>query len=583
MLDFDKLIVKDYKCFKEETFIQNIKPINIIIGKNNIGKSSLLDILEIINNKDLLHLNSKTNIVINKTITESDISTICYKGHSGGIFKKEYRQGYSRLDNYEIGKKFIGQKIGFYLNSKRENSSYDQTCNFYTSYYNNQSFFNPDFDKEEESFYAQLSAKIKYTTKNTKRIYAERNIVAEEENSSMNIDGYGNGITRVINNYLNKSNYDESLIKEKLLNKLNEIMGEDANFTEIITQQVEYEKDNFKWEVFLREEEKGRIALSQSGSGLKTILMVLVYTILLPNIEKDKGSKTDKPLQDYIFLFEELENNLHPSLERRLLKYIEELANEGTTIFLTTHSNTVLDSFQNNDNVQIYHIIKENKKVDIKILDNILGKKSCLNDIGIKASDILQSNGVIWVEGPSDRIYINKWIELWSNGEYKEGLNYTCVFYGGRLLANITFEDDSIKKLVNLMLVNRNSIVLIDSDKRKKYSKINATKKRIEEELNKNNQFCWITKGREIENYIPLEIIKTLNNDSTLNKFDMYEDIAIVLNRIKKDEGKRFERNKVGYAQKFIESMTLENMSKSLDLDTNMRKVKKQINIWNKK
>lgn len=31
-----------------------------------------------------------------------------------------------------------------------------------------------------------------------------------------------------------------------------------------------------------------------------------------------------------------------------------------------------------------------------------------LDDLGFKASDLLQSNCVIWVEGPSDRIYIKK-------------------------------------------------------------------------------------------------------------------------------------------------------------------------------
>ena len=54
--------------------------------------------------------------------------------------------------------------------------------------------------------------------------------------------------------------------------------------------------------------------------------MVLVYTILVPEIEKQKMS-------NYIFMFEELENNLHPSLQRRLLKYIESLATDDCIFF----------------------------------------------------------------------------------------------------------------------------------------------------------------------------------------------------------------------------------------------------------
>ena len=55
--------------------------------------------------------------------------------------------------------------------------------------------------------------------------------------------------------------------------------------------------------------------------------MVLVYTILIPSVE-------GKNISNYIFLFEELENNLHPSLQRRLLKYLEELTNDGAILLL---------------------------------------------------------------------------------------------------------------------------------------------------------------------------------------------------------------------------------------------------------
>ena len=40
--------VKKYRCFRDEfAGFDQIKPINIIIGRNNSGKSSLLDMLEV--------------------------------------------------------------------------------------------------------------------------------------------------------------------------------------------------------------------------------------------------------------------------------------------------------------------------------------------------------------------------------------------------------------------------------------------------------------------------------------------------------------------------------------------------------
>ena len=50
--------------------------------------------------------------------------------------------------------------------------------------------------------------------------------------------------------------------------------------------------------------------VSHTGSGIKTILLVLVFLYLVPRIER-------RTLADYVFGFEELENNLHPALQRR--------------------------------------------------------------------------------------------------------------------------------------------------------------------------------------------------------------------------------------------------------------------------
>ena len=565
MLEFNKIIFENYKCFKDETIIQNIKPINIVIGKNNIGKSSLLDIIEIINNPEQLWNNRETKIYIEKNLSDQEIKKVFRSDTYGG--------GISARNHYEFGQKFIDENFRFQLVS--ENISYDNKKRFSTKNVSNLIEINPKFLEQYNRYWNDLATRIDYNIKTVKRIYAERNVNPEKETSSMQITGYGNGITSVINNYLNKAKYNENKIRKELLEKLNEIMGKDANFTEITTQQVEYDKDDIRWEIFLREENKGRIALSKSGSGLKTILMVLVYTILLPDIE-------NKDLSEYIFLFEELENNLHPSLERRLLKYIEEISRDEATIFLTTHSNTVLDSFQNNDNVQMYHVKKESDTIKVMTLDNILGKKGCLDDLGIKASDILQSNGIIWVEGPSDRVYINKWIELWSNGKYKEGMNYQCVFYGGRLLSNTTFEEDNIDNLINLMNVNKNSIILIDSDKTYKAKPINDTKKRIYEEYERNNQLCWITKGKEIENYVPKQIINMFYEKEVNEEFEQYQTIDTFLNKYKVGEGEKFKRSKIKYAQQYVEKMTIDNMKNVLDIDNNMKKVIKEIEKWNK-
>lgn len=448
-------------------------------------------------------------------------------------------------------------------------TSYGTTSNEVISSY----ISNDDFKDLDSSHSAQIMQGINLSKRVTKRLYAERNILPEKESNIIKVDGHGNGACNIINKFINKDNLDSSKVQVELLNKLNEIMDDDYKFNNIVVQTIE-DKDNLIWEIFLDEENKGRIALSQSGSGLKTIILLLIFTILIPTYEK-------KSLKEYIFILEELENNLHPSLQRNIIKYIESLTNSGATFFITTHSNIFIDSYSNSNNVNLYHLFKTDDKMNLVKVEHFLDRNSILNDVGFKASDILQANGVIWVEGPSDRIYINKWINLWSNGILKEGKDYQCIFYGGRLLSHLTLSDVEIEELINLLKVNRNSIILIDSDKKNEHSKINNAKSRINTECQSNNILCWVTKGREIENYVSLDIIKeSLNLDSNVS-FNKFDDIKDTLNLLEENLGNKFESDKIKFAKIFTDNMNLDNCKSVLDLDNNMKKVVKIIEDWN--
>ena len=68
------------------------------------------------------------------------------------------------------------------------------------------------------------------------------------------------------------------------------------------------------------------------------MILVLLNMLVMPAIEKKDPSQ-------YVFAFEELENNLHPSLLRRLLAYIRKEAVEKSLVFLTTHSSVTIDFF----------------------------------------------------------------------------------------------------------------------------------------------------------------------------------------------------------------------------------------------
>lgn len=548
-MNFEEIIIEKYKCF-QDVKITDLKEINVIIGRNNIGKSSILDVIEMI--YGIKKMNDSKILLTNK-MDEKVIESVFLKNVGSSDIPAPR--------NYDFGKKYIDQSITYL----RKDDKLNDMCDDFEKY-------NSHLPIQQVMYWTRCAKNIKINSKNIKRILAERNIFPEDNVDNMSVDSNGNGITKVITNYINRSKYDEKLVKVDLLNKLNEIMKDDAKFTEIVTQQIDT-NDGVKWEIFLREEGKGRIALSESGSGLKTILMVLVYTILIPDIEK-------KVLSDYIFLFEELENNLHPSLQRRLLSYIEELAKKGAIFFLTTHSNVTLDSYQNSDLVNVLHVQKLNDKVDVWNVTDKIQKNSILDDLGVKASDLLQANGVIWVEGPSDRVYINKWLELFGNFDFREGKDYQCVFYGGRLLSNLSLEDED--ELINLMSVNRNAIIVLDSDKKSSNTPLNNTKKRILEEARKNNVLTWVTKGREIENYLSGDYLKKYYiKEKSRMIFGQFQKIDEFLEKLKKGEGKKFLKNKTEFARNILKDSCKADFESVYDLKKMIGKVETEILCWN--
>lgn len=362
---------------------------------------------------------------------------------------------------------------------------------------------------------------------------------------------------------------------------LNEIMLTDEVFTEITAQRIRSGKNKEAWEIYLTSQthENRRIALSESGSGLKTILIVLVNLFLIPHVE-------EKDLDTYFFGFEELENNLHPALQRRLFAFLRKFAAEHKChFFFTTHSPVVIDLFSDDDDAQLLHVTRdvETGVSTVKTVDTYKDSCHILDDLEARASDLLQANGIVWVEGPSDRVYFNKWVELWSGGELQDGVHFQCLTYGGSVGTHFSGEspgEDRMDALINLLHINRNLIFLTDSDKKEADDEPKSHIQRIAGELDEQDSICWITAGREVENYIPPEAIPLVLDDNELDgtaKERRYENNVAAI----RDFPRKASLRKVALAHDVAGVLTRGMLESTLDLAECLDEACAEIRRWN--
>lgn len=540
-MKIEKIGLGNFKSIGDDlVWINYKKKVNVYIGANNSGKSNILSALYFLSNQYQTgvalssidqHKRDKKNkirICIKATIEESDGLT-------------DYKEEHFTIDYYIDRTEIIWKKGPIPTYGEK---NYATILNIFMIKYKGKHFPRPPTEEKFRSTRKEIHLKISNELIEqiipTFFIPQFRQITPGSEYTIS-----GQGIVEMLASWQHPEiNFDGHI---KHFQKIQDLLRRLLDLS-----NIEMEVDHTKNHIIVKDGNL-RLPLESYGTGVHELIILAIAVYSKDNV---------------YYLMEEPEIHLHPKLQKEFLKFI---INETSNKYLiTTHSNALI---QPSADVEVAHLRLDDGATKYRRVESSVTILDILSDLGITPSDILQTNSVIWVEGPSDRIYLNKWIKL-LYPSLIEGIDYSIMFYGGRLLSHLSMDrddDPSPEDFISLLKINQKSIIMIDSDRRKKGAQISYTKQRIKSECVDNDIYCWITDGREIENYLSNKSVSRTYTDLTgfdvEVSVDKYNTIEEALKSACGNKWKNkwsYDKKKPYFARMIIKNIGIDDINKEL-------------------
>ena len=300
---------------------------------------------------------------------------------------------------------------------------------------------------------------------------------------------------------------------------------------------------------------EAEVELSNVGAGVRSIYILS----LLQVYQTLKNNNT-------IFVIEEPELYLHPQLQKSMAKTISDISKKNQ-VFFTTHSPLMLRDFQSEDirNVKLNET-DYRTEIETTKLDDIL------DEIGYSTQDIINTDFVIFVEGPTDK----KVIKLLIKKYYDIDIERITVI-DTKSCNNIVFY--ASLRFLEKTRIGDNFVIIRDSDTKDK----NVVKSSLENKLKENlpdeyvdehKDQIFITEYSSIEGYLFLpELLVEDGVFSSTN--EVYEKLKLELSAQKEKQIKYFkEKNNDEHRLSIFES---EYDAKSSDISSNIEWMKQNI------
>ena len=496
----DSFSIENFKSIKKIE-INNLKEINIFIGKNNAGKSNIMEILRRIFAESVF-----PRKIPNLKLLQDRKARYYFDQSKPFRFKVKYSIKESEIQDLD-------------LHGYRIRLNEDKHAMLEGFFDGNRVFYRLQTDKGDYGIEPQKQIKpevLFYNLPHEDNI--KRSLIHIPASRPI---GYDEGVST---DFKIKKDFHPVEIRQAL----NALQMGDKNkrrkahsFLDILekldlfTERPDIFVEDAKVDIYEYFGDE-KFLLNMKGSGTQLLIYPL-FKIFYFN-------------RDY-FTIEEPEIHCHHSLQRKILEFIEEEA-EGRQFFISTHSPTFVKASSKISLYLVYQVADEedHTKIETKV-KYIEGPEEfylITRELGIKFSDILLNKKIIFVEGISDKEFYNSIIER------LEDIPNQAIFVPSSG-SNIKHYAGLIYFLLNLN-VTHELFILIDSDKKAKSEKVqeivdfvrknnpDITESQIE--LLKNSIF--ILEKKAIESYIDyyqLELIEEIYGIRREDIIEFYSEI----------------------------------------------------------
>lgn len=552
--------LENFRGYREKTIVE-FNNMTCLIGKNDVGKSTILEALDIF-------FNDGKNIVKSDAM-DLNIGSDSDEFYIGVIFKdfpKEFIVDTTVPTTLE--EEYLLNKDG-YLEIKKVYKNGKNTATYLIANYPTNSVLETihlDTHKElkEKLNEYQLSVEDKRKSSLLRKALINNFDIKELQTKELPIDKEGTKqIWKSVERYFplfelfqsDRKNVDQDneiqnpmklLIKEILKKdgideKLNEIFSEIKTKTEELTELTVTKlsemnpeisrslETNFsapKWETvfkFSLDTEKG-VPLNKRGSGVRRLILLNFFRA------EAERRQNEREVPSIIYAFEEPETSQHPHFQKMLIQSFKKiLMNNNSQILMTTHSPSIASMINLEDIRYIYkddsNVLKiEESNSNNNILNEIANSLGILPNI--ETNELHKVKCVVCVEGKNDIIFlkgINKAIKHFNELIDLNSESILLIPMGGSSL-QYWVNEDYLGKL------NLPQFHIYDSDigssKEHKYEKC------IKILSEKENCIALETKLREFENYIPINLITKryegidINDNENWNTLDIAELIS---------------------------------------------------------